>query len=380
MVVAGRLRCWSTVILVSWLTVLGGCGAKSNVKTCFGTCTAPTEFLYATELNDISSFSLNPVGVPTLLGNQSGPNSSEGIVVDASGKYLYVSDFGNSNVDAFTINASGGLTAVSGSPFPAGSASGGIAVDPGTKFLYVTLVNTAQVAGFSINSSGALTPMSTSPFSAGNTPFQAIVDPTGSFLYVSNLNDSLGSISAYTIDSSSGALTAIAGSPFPTQAGFPGPNGLAIGAGGKFLYVAMSGSVNANNVVSAFSIDPATGILTQLANSPFLTGSDPQRAATDPSGKFLFTANAQDNTVSAFTVDGTSGDLTAVAGSPFPLQGAPAGLAVDPTGGFLFVANSGSSGLSAFGVNSTSGVLSPISGSPFSTGQSLNGVAIARAQ
>jgi len=378
MTVAARLRCLGSVILFSFLlAVLGGCGTSSGTKLCSGTCTAPTEFVYATEPNDISSFSLSAVGIPTLLGNQSGPNSSQGILVDPSEKYLYVSDFANSSVDAFAINPSGGLTGIVKSPFSAGSPPGGIAVDPATKFLYVTLVNTAQVAGFTINSNGALTPIPNSPFPAGNTPFQAVVDPTGTFLYVSNLNDSMGGISAYMIDPASGALTAVAGSPFPTQANFPGPHGLAIGAGGKFLYVGMSGSVNANHVVSAFSIDPATGKLTQLAGSPFPTGNDPQGVATDPTGKFLFTANAGDNTVSAFTIDATSGGLTAV-GSPFALQGAPDGLAVDPTGGFLLVATSGNNGLAVFSVNLTSGVLTPISGSPFSTGQGLSGVAVAK--
>ena len=141
MTVAGRLRCFGSVILFSFLlAVLGGCGTSSGTKLCSGTCTAPTEFVYATELNDISSFSLSAVGIPTLLGNQSGPNSSQGILVDPSEKYLYVSDFANSNVDAFAINASGGLTGIVESPFSAGSPTGGIAVDPATKFLYVTLV------------------------------------------------------------------------------------------------------------------------------------------------------------------------------------------------------------------------------------------------
>jgi 6-phosphogluconolactonase len=378
MTVAARLRGLGSVILFSFpLAVLGGCGSNSGAKFCSGTCTVPTEFVYATELNDISSFSLSAVGIPTLLGNRAGPNSSEGIVVDASGKYLYASDFANSNVDAFAINASGGLTGIAGSPFSAGSSVGGIAVDPATKFLYVTLVNAAQVAGFSINSNGALTPIPNSPFPAGNTPFQAVVDPAGAFLYVSNLNDSMGGISAYTIDPVSGALTVVAGSPFPTQANFPGPHGLAIGAGGKFLYVGMSGSVNANDVVSAFSIDSATGALTQLAGSPFPTGNDPQGVATDPAGKFLFTANAGDSTVSAFTIDAGSGGLTVV-GSPVALQGAPDGLAVDPTGGFLLVTTSGNNGLAVFSVNPSSGVLTPISGSPFSTGQGLSGVAVAK--
>src|SRR5216683_4205057 len=261
------------------------------------------------------------------------------------------------------------LWQVTGSPFSAGPApgTGGITVDPGSKFLYATLMNSAAVAGFTINSStGALTPIAGSPFAAGNTPIQAIVDPSSKFLYVSNLNDSMGGISAYTIDSTTGALTPVAGSPFSTQANFPGPSGLAIGGGGKFLYVSMSGTVNANNGVSGFAIDSTTGTLTQIAGSPFTTGKDPVRVASDPAGRFLFTANSQDSTVSAFTIDSTSGGLTPVPGSPFatPL-GAPEAVVVDPTGGLVYVGTAGTSGLFVFSVNATTGALSSVGGSPF---------------
>src|SRR5215469_14702286 len=222
------------------------------------TCTVPT-FLFASQLNSVSGFTLSSSGVPSLAGSQTGPNSSEGMVVDKSASFLFVSDFQNGAVDAFTINStSGSLSAVAGSPFSAGPApgAGGLAVDPSTRFLYVTQMNSAAVAAFTIAAgTGVLTPIPGSPFPAASTPVQAIVDPSGRFLYVSNLNDAWGGISAYSIDSTSGALAPIAGSPFPTQTNFPGPNRMAIGGGGKFLYVGMSGTVNANNRVSAFAID-----------------------------------------------------------------------------------------------------------------------------
>jgi len=342
----------------------------------------PAEFLYGTA-NGISSFGLSATGVPTSLQSLAGPNSSLGILVDPSARFLYVSDFANASVDAFAIASNGGLSAVAGSPFSAGSppGAGGIAVDPATKFLYVTLLNASSVAAFSINSSsGALTAIPGSPFPAGNTPFQAIVDPSGKFLFVSNLNDQQGTISAYTIDSTSGALTQVPGSPFATQPNYPGPNSLAIGGGGKFLYVGMSGTANANHVVSAFSINSTTGALMQLASSPFAAGNDPLRITSDPAGKFLFTVNFLDNTVSAFSIE-VNGNLTPVAGSPFAVLNLPDALAVDPTGGFLYVADSSGSGgdLSVFSINAVTGILTAIAGSPFSTGQqSITGLAIAR--
>jgi len=318
------------------------------------------------------------------LTSQAGPNDSTGIVVDASSKFLYVSDFGNGEIDGFTISASNGaLTPIAGSPFSTGPApiGGGITIDPQTRFLY--LPDSNGVLGYAINSTtGVLTAIAGSPFS-GSTPIYVIVDPAGKFLYASNNGDPMGTISAYAIDSTNGGLTLITGSPFATQANFPGPSGLAFGVGGKFLYVGMAGTANANNVISGFAVDSATGALTQIVGSPFLAGKDPGHIASDPAGKVLFSANSQDNTVSAFTIDVTSGALASIAGSPFPAGGGPVSLAVDPAGEFVYLGMqpspiAGSQGLSAFSVNGTSGALTPLAGSPFATGQFFFGVAIAR--
>jgi 6-phosphogluconolactonase (cycloisomerase 2 family) len=367
-----------SVAAVAALLGLTACGSFFSQFHGCTTCTVPT-FLFASQSNAVSGFTLSPSGVPSLAGSQTGPNSTEGMVVDKSASFLFVSDFQNGTVDAFTINStSGSLSAVAGSPFSAGPApgAGGLALDPSTRFLYVTEMNSAAVAAFTIAAgTGVLTPIAGSPFPAANTPVQAIVDPSGKFLYVSNLNHAFGAISAYSIDSTSGALAPIAGSPFPTQTNFPGPNHMAIGGGGKFLYVGMSGTVNANHTISAFSIDPTTGALTQIPGSPFTTGNDPQGLATDPGGKFLYTANSNDNTVSAFTVDGSSGTLTPISGSRFATQAAPAALAIDPAGQFLYVGESSTKGIEALSIDPTSGAVTPIAGSPFFPGSPVSGLA-----
>ncbi len=382
-------RCGPTVVALALLALassLNGCGKSGfdTVHNC-SNCTVP-RFLFAAASNAILSYTVAASGVPTAIGTMSGPNQSQGIVADSSGSFLYVSDFQNSAVDAFTINATNGaLTPIAGSPFAVGNApdAGGIAIDHSTRFLYVTLLNSGAVAGFSIAAgTGALTLIAGSPFPAGNTPMQAVIDPGGKFLYVSNYNDSMGTISAYTINTTTGALTPVVGSPFPTQPNFPGPSGLAFGAGGAFLYVGMAGTVNANNAITAFSVDSTTGALTQIAGSPFSAGRDPIRIASDPTGKFLFTANLQDGTVSAFTVDSSSGALSPAIGSPFTLQGAPSAIATDTTGSILYVGmqpplTTGNSGLSVLSINSTTGSLTPLAGSPFFAGQSFTDIALA---
>jgi 6-phosphogluconolactonase (cycloisomerase 2 family) len=277
------------------------------------------------------------------------------------------------------------LTPVSGSPFSAGPApgAGGIAIDPQTRFLYITLLNSSAVEGYTIDAaSGALTPIPGSPFPAGNTPMHAIVDPGGKFLYVSNYNDAMGTISAFAIDSATGVLTAVAGSPFATQANFPGPSAFAFAGSGKFLYVGLAGTVNGNDLIAGFAVNTTTGALTQLGGSPFTGDFNPQQLAADATGKFLFSANLAAGTVSVFTIDNDSGALTLV--NNFDAGGAADSLTLDPTNGFLFVGTqqaitgAAPNGISVFSLDTSTGNLSSIQGSPFATGQYYYGLAIAK--
>jgi DNA-binding beta-propeller fold protein YncE len=66
-----------------------------------------------------------------------------------------------------------------------------------------------NVSAYSIGANRALTPVPGSPPVAGGERSSVAVDPTGNSAYVANLG---GTVSAYTIDPSAGALKAIAGS------------------------------------------------------------------------------------------------------------------------------------------------------------------------
>jgi len=57
-----------------------------------------------------------------------------------------------------------------------------------------------------------LTTIEGSPFTAGTGPWGIVADPSGKYLYVANYSSD--NVSAYSINSSTGALTTIEGSPF----------------------------------------------------------------------------------------------------------------------------------------------------------------------
>jgi DNA-binding beta-propeller fold protein YncE len=87
---------------------------------------------------------------------------------------------------------------------------------------------------------------------------------------------------------------------------------------GKFAYVVNIEEFGLlNGGVTGYKIDPTTGALTAIAGSPFAAGETPISVAVDPTGKFAYVANIDSNDVSGFAIDPTTGALTAISGSPF---------------------------------------------------------------
>lgn len=252
-------KCLSIVAAIAFLLGLAGCGIgklfPNGLFGCTSNCsttTAPAEFLFATSAGHIASFTVNQTDgtlSPPLV--VAGPGQSAGMSGSVTEGYLYVSDFPNDAVDGYSMDpSSGALTPIASSPFALGGAApggGGLSIflQGGNTFLYATDMNAGTVAGFSYDAaSGTLTAIPGSPFPAGDSPVQAAQN--GSFLYVSNLNDSAGGISAYALGQN-GAATPLPGSPFPTGAAgsFPGPSALAIM--NSFLYVALAGTAATPN-------------------------------------------------------------------------------------------------------------------------------------
>src|SRR5882762_3665144 len=91
------------------------------------------------------------------------------------------------------------------------------------RFAYVVNTGSSDISGYTIDATtGALTPVPGSPFPTGFSPEAVVVDPSGRFAYTPNLAPGFvfnGSISAFTIDAAIGSLTNIVGSPFPVVAG-----------------------------------------------------------------------------------------------------------------------------------------------------------------
>ena len=153
----------------------------------------------------------------------------------ASGQYVYVTNHQNSTLWEYSINSDGTLTSIG--TLSVSSASGAaahtISIHPSGKYAYVTMLagtpNTV-IAQLNINqSNGTLSLMSTPAVSAGGTAAEVMaIDPAGMYAYSTSADSGWGSssISQFTIDQTTGALTLM---NTPTvQTNGTGPGGIVV--------------------------------------------------------------------------------------------------------------------------------------------------------
>jgi 6-phosphogluconolactonase len=135
------------------------------------------------------------------------------------------------------------------------------------------------------------------------------------------------------------------------------PLGLAVHHSGKFLYASVG------NSIVAWNVNTSTGALSVVSGSPFPNRGTPiLRMVIDPTGKFLYQLN-QDGSISGFVVDASSGGLTAISGSPFASGSGSVDLVIDPSGLFLYAASI--SAITGFNIDSKTGTLTVFRGPPF---------------
>ena len=133
-------------------------------------------------------------------------------------------------------------------------------------------------------------------------------------------------------------------------------------------------TIPAANQVIAYREDPNSGVLTQIAGSPYPVGDGAHSAVLHPSGKFLYVANPGqlEDDISLFAI-ASNGALTEVTPrTPIgPQASQPELLAMDPAGGYLYCMNTGSNNISVFSIESTNGALAQLPNSPFAVGLPL---------
>ena len=169
-------------------------------------------FVYSVSSGNLSSV----VGSPFTLTDGVGS-----VTVDASAKYLYVTNPSINTISGFNIQYSSstntvGLTAIPGSPFAPNIGTGttpsqpmGAILDSTAAHLYVANNGSSNVSLFSVGSNGALTSMTTPTAPAGSNPLQMLIDPNGNFLLVGNVGGKSVSVLSMKSDGTLGAAQTV---------------------------------------------------------------------------------------------------------------------------------------------------------------------------
>jgi len=283
---------------------------------------APTPYgaVFAYFVNRRNGYLYPVPGSPFLL------NATPGAVaVHPSGEFVFVGTLflqPSDGIQILRVNPDGSLALVNSIPIATKSMPDSIVMDPWGKYLYVTSAGGSSIDGFAVDTvSGALTPLPGSPYTIStpgciNPQTSGMTDLYGRFLYMSD--EGASEISGYAIEGNTGTLTELAGSPFPDDGGCPSGTaslrGLTTEPTGRFLY-ALDG--NPFFHISIYSINAGNGVLTHVKDTgPISNGFVYGKLRTDPSGKFLYAAGDE---LIGFSINPVSGDLTVLPGSPFPI-------------------------------------------------------------
>lgn len=304
-------------------------------------------------------------------------------------------------VDDFT----GNLTQVIGSPFPSNGVNPvSIVIKPGGRYVYVInqgtgggIVNgvfqketSGGVALYSVGGDGVLTFQQNYP-TQGASPTWAQFDSGGSFLYVLDkqspdikaVNTSgqhVGSITAFSVDSSTGRLTLvtnhqandpISGNPL-TYFNVGAAPIMMKTAGGCLL------TLDNDNTVFPYSFG-GNGQIT-VTTPGFLPIGSNHLTSINGNGANIFLTDAGTNQILPFTI-GSQCSLTSLTGGAtanLPGTSNPMYSMVDNSGKYLYVLNQSTtvtnppttafSSISAFTLSPSGGQLSPILDSPYKVG------------
>ena len=394
---------FSTILVMLGALLLSSCGYHYKCGVTFGSssCTSSgsgigttgsssgnTAFAYSiafagtvngAELTGSNSASLQAIPNFTSPTVPASEESAEIVVVPK--KFVYAAFPAAQKLFAWSISATtGDLVSVSGSPFSipglgsmisntTGVNFTSMGVNPAGTLLFLAYSSFAQIDVYQISTTGTLTQVPGAPFSTGTLqPYNLAFDGLGKYLYATAGPEGLGGqVAAFSIGSS-GALTAVQGSPFSFNMWM-----LQGDPSGKYM-IGISGRSNALNGFAdddslyVFNIQQSgsnAGALTQVSGSPFATVTAPINLALQPvasNGNFVYSFSVSSlgpNPVEGHQLDTNTGTLTAMTGSPFSNLGTGYWGQFDQSGAYLFIfANTTStSSLGILNVASGTGVL-----------------------
>jgi 6-phosphogluconolactonase (cycloisomerase 2 family) len=320
------------VLLSAGVAVLGASGAVQ--------AQAPTRVGYAANADgSVAIFSVSPAsGALTTLGSIQVPDDARAIVVDSSGRFVYLAHGTENVISAHRIDPAVGLVSLgevtANDPVA-------LAIEPTGRYLYAADGNQGAILAFRIRADGSLVPAGGAQ--AGSRPIALTADPSGRFLY--GLDADAGRVLAYRIDGGTGGLQQTA----TPLTGAAAPGALAVEPRGRFLYVLHPGE----HVVTVFRLDAASGVPTQIQAHGV---KNPLAVAVEHTGRFLYIASPENDALFAYRISQADGRLTHAA-TELLVQPQPIAVTIDPTNRVVYATSAAAGRVTRLSINPATGVL-----------------------
>jgi 6-phosphogluconolactonase len=270
----------------------------------------------------ITAFS---IGAPAQPLQELGSVSSQGVspchlVVDSTGKWLFVANYTSGTIAVYPIGADGRLGQAHQTIQQRGSGpvtghqesahAHEVVQSPDGRFLLVTDLGADKVFVYRFDvASGTLSPNNpaASVLPAGYGPRHMVFSKDAKLAYV--LTELKSAVVTLRWNSQLGTLTQVALTPaLPTGTkGEQSGAEIALHPNGQFLYTSSRGD---SNTITIFRIGP-DGVPVVTGNVPS-GGREPRYFGLDPSGKFVIAANQVTNDLFTFRIDPTSGALSRI--------------------------------------------------------------------
>ncbi len=303
-------------------------------------CLDPSQrYLYAAnEISDfegksgsISAYAVDPSkGDLRLLNTISSQGAGPAhLSVDASGKYVFVANYGGGSIAVLPVAPDGSLGAATfthrdqdhvGSQKATSAPPGSFAIsghdaphahmigaDPGNRFVVQTDLGQDRIYVYNFDKhTGKLSPAAT-PFASlptGDGPRHFAFHPNGQWLY--SIQEEASTVVFFHFDPATGSMAAqqtvstlpngFAGTSFASE--------IRVSPDGRALYAAN----RLHNTISVFSIG-SNGELKRIGETPTL-GDYPPQFNFDPSGTFLYVCNQRSDQITSFRIDKRTGLLS----------------------------------------------------------------------
>jgi 6-phosphogluconolactonase len=370
---------WASLILMGFALTAPQClraespgssmkhlSAKDQYFVYVGTYTGPnSKGIYAYRF-DAKTGQFSPMGVAAEVQNPSF------VITDPRHRFLYtVTEIGNDGkvhgtISSYAIDPTTGALKFLNKVDSGGGGACHLVVDNTGKMLFVANYGTGSVASFAIHADGSIgdktgfdqhTGSSVDPKrQTGPHAHEVVLSPDNRFLFVPDLGTD--QIKIYRVDAAKGTFAPNDPAFASVKPGL-GPRHFTFGRGAKFAYVVCE----MGSSVAVFSYDSRNGSLTPvqtISNLPAdFTGEDNSaEIQVDESGRFLYASNRGNDSITVFAIDPHKGTLTKV--HLVPTKGnIPRNFVIDPTGKYLVAANQKSDQMVVFAVDEKNGQLTP---------------------